>query len=77
MLSRLGTSDPDSLLNETQAAQLLNLSTRTLQAWRISGRGPPFVRAGRAVRYLRRALMAWIEAHTVLVERAPIIHIRD
>jgi hypothetical protein len=30
----------DALLGEVQAAKLLNLSTRTLQAWRIKGLWP-------------------------------------
>jgi hypothetical protein len=55
----------DALLNEVQAAKRLNLSTRTLQAWRVSGRGPAFVRAGRAIRYRCRDLTVWIEVNTV------------
>jgi excisionase family DNA binding protein len=57
--------EPDALLDELQAAQLLGLSSRTLQAWRAKGEGPPFVRAGRAIRYRRRDLMAWVDANTV------------
>jgi hypothetical protein len=45
MLSRYNPTDPDALLVETHAAQLLNLSARTLQAWRLTSRGPAFVRA--------------------------------
>jgi hypothetical protein len=71
------TSDPDALLAEVHAAKLLNLSTRTLQAWRLADRGPAFVRAGRAIRYRRRDLLAWIDtntvapAHTDLARRPP------
>jgi hypothetical protein len=65
MLSRYNPTDPDALLVETHAAQLLSLSARTLQAWRLTSRGPAFVRAGRAVRYRRRDLLAWIDANTV------------
>jgi len=57
--------DENALLNEVQTAKLLNLSTRTLQAWRVRGVGPVFVRAGRAIRYRRRDIIAWIEANTV------------
>ncbi len=57
--------DDDALLNEAQAAQFLSLSVRTLQAWRIRTVGPRHVRAGRAIRYRRRDLIAWIDAHTV------------
>ena len=58
------TTDLDVLLTEAQAADCLNLSIRTLQAWRVKGCGPLFVRAGRAVRYRRRDLIAWMDANT-------------
>ncbi len=57
--------DYDALLNEVQAAQFLSLSIRTLQAWRLKSVGPRIVRAGRAIRYRRRDLIDWIDAHTV------------
>jgi hypothetical protein len=55
----------DALLGEVQAARLLNLSVRTLQAWRTKRCGPAFVRAGRAIRYRKRDLYMWIDANTV------------
>jgi predicted DNA-binding transcriptional regulator AlpA len=58
-------SDPDRLLNELQAARLLGLSSRTLQAWRSRGAGPAYVRAGRAVRYRRSDLVGWTQTMTV------------
>jgi hypothetical protein len=69
--------DLDALLAEVHAADLLGLSTRTLQAWRSKRQGPAFVRAGRAIRYRRRDLISWVEANTVsstrssLAERQP------
>ena len=67
------SSDPDVLLTETVAADILNLSIRTLQSWRLRRTGPPFVQVGRAVRYRRRDLIAWIEANTCggIAERRP------
>lgn len=50
-------TDRDALLTEAQAADFLNLSVRTLQAWRIKLSGPDFVRAGRAIRYRRSDLI--------------------
>ncbi len=42
----------DVILTEVQAAELLgNISPKTLQAWRVSGRGPVFIKVGRLVRY--------------------------
>jgi hypothetical protein len=60
-----GALDPDGLLVEIHAADMLKVSSRTLQAWRTSRKGPPFVRAGRAIRYRRRDLISWIEVNTV------------
>jgi excisionase family DNA binding protein len=55
--------DPEALLTEDQAARLLSVSPRTLQAWRSEDRGPPYVRVGRSVRYLYAALLQWIADH--------------
>jgi hypothetical protein len=58
-------ADLDAALNEIQAAQLLGVSVRTLQAWRVRGGGPRYCKIGRAVRYQRRELVSFQEAHTV------------
>jgi Helix-turn-helix domain len=39
-------------LTESDAAIRLGLKVATLRAWRHQGRGPAFVRLGRAIRYL-------------------------
>lgn len=52
-----------ALLTESEAAQLVNLSVRTFQTWRVRGGGPQFVKLGGAVRYRRRDLDAWVESH--------------
>jgi len=53
-----------TLLNETEAALSLDLSPRTLQAWRIRGEGPAFVKLGRAVRYDRAEIDRFIAERT-------------
>ncbi len=60
----ISNQDPEILLTEGQAASLLCLSMRTLQAWRQRGGGPLYVRAGRAIRYRRRDLVSWVNANT-------------
>ena len=65
-------TDHDTLLTEVQAADVLNLSIRTLQAWRTKRSGPSFVRAGRAIRYRRRDLYDWMDANTVSSTRVDI-----
>jgi Helix-turn-helix domain len=58
-------NETEPLLMEVQAARLLNLSPRTLQNWRITFNGPPFIRVGRAIRYRRSDLVVWINANTI------------
>ena len=54
--------DGDMLLREIDAAKLLGLTPRALQAWRYYGKGPSFVRISkRCIRYRRRDLVAWID----------------
>ena len=53
---------PAPLMTEVEAAAHLKLTKRALQAWRVQGRGPVFVRiSARAVRYRPEDLNQWIE----------------
>ena len=52
----------DGFIDETQAADFLCQSVRTLQKWRVSGFGPHFYKPGRSVRYRRRDLLVWVES---------------
>ena len=63
----LSTERPDDLrlLDQTQAAELLQISPRTVEGWRSRGEGPRFVRVGRRVRYRLDDLRAWLDEHTV------------
>ena len=46
--------------DEKGLALFLSIPRRTLQRWRVSGDGPPFVRAGmRRIVYRREAVEAW------------------
>ena len=55
--------DPDSLLTEDEAASLLGFTPRTMQAWRVRGGGPPFLRiSSRALRYMRSDLLSWAKS---------------
>lgn len=48
------------LTTEQEEAKRLQLSRRTLQAWRTRGDGPPYTKLGRAVRYNPAEVDAWI-----------------
>jgi len=50
----------DELLTTAQVAELCGLSQSTLRKWRCIGEGPRFARMGRAVRYLRSELAAFL-----------------
>lgn len=52
---------PENLLNEKQAAEILGLSPRTLQKWRVIGGGPGFCKLLGAVRYSRADLNEFVE----------------
>lgn len=54
------TSQP---LTETEAAARLGLKVPTLRAWRNQGRGPAYVRLGRAIRYLTTDLDEFIRSN--------------
>lgn len=53
------------LVNEIEAAEVLDVEPGTLQVWRSTGRyAIPFIKIGRNVRYSRKALDAWLDART-------------
>jgi predicted site-specific integrase-resolvase len=49
------------LLNEKQAAAILGVSPKSLQAWRVRGYGPVFRKIGRLCRYLETDLLDYIQ----------------
>jgi excisionase family DNA binding protein len=54
-----------ALMDETEAADFLSISTGTLSVWRSTGRyAIPFVKVGRRVRYRRSDLEAWLKSRT-------------
>ena len=44
------------------AAEFLGLSPKTLERFRVEGRGPSFLKLGRRVVYSREDLVEWAEA---------------
>jgi hypothetical protein len=59
--------EPALLYAPPEAAAFLRLSPRSLERWRVNGRGPKFVRMGRRVVYEGSALLAFIAK----MKRAP------
>lgn len=55
----------DRRLTVEEAAHVLCVSVKTLEAWRRLGKGPVFVKLGRSVRYTMRALDQFTRERTV------------
>ena len=61
----MGVMTSDLLLTVEVAAARLKISKHTLNRWRVTGEGPPFVKYGpRLVRYIDRTLEEWAIART-------------
>jgi predicted DNA-binding transcriptional regulator AlpA len=59
-------NDASFLLTECQASKYLGYTPRTLQAWRMSGKGPRFVRVSeRSIRYRKQDILDWVESRIV------------
>lgn len=52
-------------LTRQQAARFLGFAVVTMDIWRAQGKGPRWIKIGRAVRFARADLEAWLEAHKV------------
>lgn len=50
------------LLTTWEASEYLKCNPRTLAEWRMNGRGPRYVRAGRRAFYRQTDLDEWLEA---------------
>lgn len=57
-----------SFVDEVEAARLTGLSIYTLRNWRFQGRGPAYVKFGRAVRYSLEDLRTFAERCRVRVQ---------
>ena len=55
----MGEKTPTCYLNTLQAAAVLGLSPRTLETYRVTGGGPPFLTYCNRVHYLRSDLDDW------------------
>ena len=57
--ARPATADEPAFLTTRQAAAFLSLSPRTLDRYRVGGKGPPFHRLGSRIAYARADLEEW------------------
>lgn len=52
-------------INENEVASITGLSVQTLRNWRFNGKGIPYVKAGRSVRYQYRDVIKYMEDRIV------------
>jgi predicted DNA-binding transcriptional regulator AlpA len=60
-----GTSVNNQPCDTRAAATILGLAEQTLRKLRTTGKGPPFLKLGRAVHYRPADLHAWLAAHVM------------
>jgi hypothetical protein len=57
----VGLDDP--LYDTGEAAEYCRRGQSTLEKYRLTGEGPVFIKAGRAVRYRKSDLDTWLNSH--------------
>ena len=58
-------------LTEDEVAAETGKKVRTLRSWRKQGKGPPFTRFGRTVKYRRDSLVAYFKSQEETPVRTP------
>lgn len=55
----------ERLLTRREAAEILNVSPRTLERWAVVGGGPEYICVLGAARYLPASLEIWLNSRTI------------
>ena len=58
--SRVSAVRSGEVLTKRECAQLMRVSSRTLERLALVKQGPPSIRVGRQRRYLRESVMQWL-----------------
>jgi excisionase family DNA binding protein len=63
LLADMQTLPPSApvFLTQNEVAELLRLPVRTVEDWRLTRNGPPWLKLGRHVRYERDDLLEWVK----------------
>jgi predicted site-specific integrase-resolvase len=60
----------DLLINEQKASEILDVSKKTLQNWRVQKKGPKYyVLPHHRIRYSLEDLEKWLKNNTIEIER--------
>ena len=62
----MADTSSNHLIRAAEAAELLDIETRTLYQWVAAGRGPVVRLSPRTIRFDPMALRAWIDDHVEL-----------
>ncbi len=54
--------DPQRPVPTRVAADMIGVSARTLETWRLTGGGPVFLKVGASVRYRPADIATWLDA---------------
>jgi predicted site-specific integrase-resolvase len=57
------TSHLPRMLTPDEAAKFLEVRPSTLARWRWAGKGPPYAKYGKVIRYRREDIEAFIQGH--------------
>ena len=63
---------PDVLYEEGRVAKALRCNVKTLQAWRMRGCGPQYLKIGRLVRYRGSDIARWMETRLMCSTSSPL-----
>ena len=60
-LKPIGHRSPNRLMDQREVAEILCVSSRTLECWRWKDKGPRFIKIGKLVRYRECDIQDYIE----------------
>jgi hypothetical protein len=75
-MTRLTTTEEETLLHQDDVAKILNVRSATLSMWRLRGVGPRFVKFPAGVRYRRLDVEAYLTERTVTPRRRAVGKVR-
>ena len=52
-------------IDDVKASELIGVAVQTLRNWRFEGKGPPYIKCGRAVRYRVKDLAEWMNKRRI------------
>jgi predicted DNA-binding transcriptional regulator AlpA len=55
----------EPLLSDIETAAILGVAPKTLPAWRHYGKGPPYVKVGKRVRYNPSKIREWLNMQII------------